>query len=122
MHCRTTKREDEINEFEHRSTEYSHVENKQTKMDRDSGNCEIKTKSLTLESSEFQKEKTVKANIRSNSDMTQKLERGVKDTVMEGDLTLGGGHTTQYTDDVLLNYALETYIILLTSVTPINLI
>lgn len=56
------KREDGINEFERRSTEYSDVEDKQTKMDRDSGNCEIKTKSLTLESSEFRKEKKKKNN------------------------------------------------------------
>ena len=37
---------------------------------------------------------------------------------MEGDLTLGGGHTIQYTDDALQNYILETYIILLTNATP----
>ena len=42
--------------------------------------------------------------------------------VMEGDLTLGGGHTMQHTGDVSQNYALETWIILLTNVTPINLI
>ena len=40
--------------------------------------------------------------------------------VMEGNLTLGSEHTMQYTDDVLLNCALET--ILLTNVIPINLI
>ena len=34
--------------------------------------------------------------------------------VAEGDLTLGGEHTMQYTDDILLNRTLETYIILLT--------
>ena len=39
---------------------------------------------------------------------------------MEGDLTLGGEHIIQYTDDVSQNCAPETYIILLTSVTPIN--
>ena len=41
---------------------------------------------------------------------------------MEGDLTWGGEHTVQCTDDVLQNCMsiLETYIILLTSVTPIN--
>ena len=39
---------------------------------------------------------------------------------MEGDLTLGGKHTIQYTDDVLQNCIAETYIILLTNVTPIN--
>lgn len=37
-------------------------------------------------------------------------------------LTLGGGHTTQYTDDVLQHCMLETYVILLTHVTTINLI
>ena len=31
--------------------------------------------------------------------------------VMEGDLTLGGEHTIQYTDDVLQNYTTETYIL-----------
>ena len=40
--------------------------------------------------------------------------------IMEGDLPLGGEHTIQYTDDVLENCALETYIIVLTNVTPIN--
>ena len=39
---------------------------------------------------------------------------------MEGDLTLGGEHTIQYTDDGLQNHTPETYIILLTNVTPIN--
>ena len=33
---------------------------------------------------------------------------------------LGGGHKMQYTDDVSSNCALETYIILLTNVTPIK--
>ena len=40
--------------------------------------------------------------------------------VVEGDLTLGGEHTIQYANDVLQNCTLEPYIILLTSVTPIN--
>ena len=35
---------------------------------------------------------------------------------------LGGGHTMQHTNDVSLNCPLETYIILLTNVNPINLI
>ena len=39
---------------------------------------------------------------------------------MEGDLTLGGEHAVQYTNDVLKNCTLETYIILLTNVTSIN--
>ena len=39
--------------------------------------------------------------------------------VME-DLTWGGEHTMQYTNDVLQNCTSETYIILLTNVTPIN--
>ena len=39
---------------------------------------------------------------------------------MEGDLTWGGEHTIQHTDDVLKNCAPETYMILLTSVSPIN--
>ena len=42
--------------------------------------------------------------------------------VTERELALGGEHTVQYTDDVFQNYTLETYIILLTNVTPINLI
>lgn len=41
--------------------------------------------------------------------------------VTEGDTALGGACTMQYTDDALLNCALETRI-LLTSVNPINLI
>ena len=40
--------------------------------------------------------------------------------VMEGDLTWGGEHTVQYTDDVLQNCIPETYIILLTNATLIN--
>ena len=40
--------------------------------------------------------------------------------VTEGDLTWGGEHTIQCTDDVLWNCASETCKILLTSVTPIN--
>ena len=39
---------------------------------------------------------------------------------MEGDLTWGGEHKIQYIDDVLQNCTPETYIILLTNVTPIN--
>ena len=41
---------------------------------------------------------------------------------MGGDLTWGGEHTVQCTDGVLWSCAPETCIILLTSVTPINLI
>ena len=40
--------------------------------------------------------------------------------VMEGDLTWGGEHTIQYIDNVLQDCAPESYIILLTDVTPIN--
>ena len=39
---------------------------------------------------------------------------------MEGDLTWGGEHILQYTDDVLWNCIPKTYIILLTNVTPIK--
>lgn len=42
--------------------------------------------------------------------------------VTEGDFTFVGEQTMQYTDDALQNYTLETYIILLTVITPINLI
>ena len=38
----------------------------------------------------------------------------------EGDLTLGGEHTTQHTNKVLQNCTPQTYVILLTNVTPIN--
>ena len=41
--------------------------------------------------------------------------------VTEDGLTLGGGHTVQYTDHASQNCALETYTILLANVTPINL-
>ena len=41
--------------------------------------------------------------------------------VMEGDLTWGGEHTIQCTHDILQNCTPETYIILLTNATPINL-
>ena len=45
--------------------------------------------------------------------------------VMEGgingnELTWVGEHTIQYTDAVLQNYTLETYVIVLTNVTPTN--
>ena len=33
----------------------------------------------------------------------------------EGDVTLGAGHTMQYTDEILQDCTLETYIILLTN-------
>ena len=39
---------------------------------------------------------------------------------MEKDFTWGGEPTIQYTDDVLYNCTPETYIVLLTKVTPIN--
>ena len=39
---------------------------------------------------------------------------------MEGDLTWGGEHTIQYTDDVFQNCIHETYVILLINVTPKN--
>ena len=38
----------------------------------------------------------------------------------EGDLSWGGEHTIQHTGDVLDSCTAETYIILLTNVTPIN--
>ena len=38
----------------------------------------------------------------------------------EGDLTLSDEHTIRYIDDVLQNCKLETYVILLTNVIPIN--
>ena len=40
--------------------------------------------------------------------------------VVEGVLTWGGEHTTQCTNDVLQNCTSETYITLLTNVTPTN--
>lgn len=40
----------------------------------------------------------------------------------EGDFTLGGEYTMLYTYDVSLNYTLEIYVVLLTSVTPIDVI
>ena len=40
--------------------------------------------------------------------------------VKEGNLTCSDEQTIQYTDDVLQNCTPETYIILLTNVTPIN--
>lgn len=42
--------------------------------------------------------------------------------ILMEDLTLGNERTMQYTDDILQNCTVETYIILLTNVTPINLI
>ena len=40
--------------------------------------------------------------------------------VMEGDLSLGGEQTIQYTDDVSQNCTFETYVILLTNITLIQ--
>ena len=40
--------------------------------------------------------------------------------VKEGDLTSGGEHTEQHTDGVLQNFTIDTYIIVLTNITPIN--
>ena len=37
--------------------------------------------------------------------------------MVEGDLTWGGEHTIQYTDDVLQNCTPETYMLLLTDAT-----
>ena len=39
---------------------------------------------------------------------------------MDGDLSWGGEHTIQYADDVLQHGTPETYIIILTNVTPIK--
>ena len=41
--------------------------------------------------------------------------------VTEGDVTLGGGHTMQYTEPCIVKMCLEPYRILLINVTPINL-
>ena len=40
--------------------------------------------------------------------------------VMDGDSILGGECRIQYTDDILQNYTLETYIFLLTNGTAVN--
>ena len=40
--------------------------------------------------------------------------------VTKGDVTWGGEHTIQYTDDTLYNCTSETYMALLTNVTPIS--
>lgn len=42
--------------------------------------------------------------------------------VIEDDLTLAGGYTMQYTEHISKECTLETYKILLTNVTPTNLI
>ena len=42
--------------------------------------------------------------------------------VTEGDVTLGGGHTMQYTGDVSQNCTRETSIIVLINATPVNVI
>ena len=42
--------------------------------------------------------------------------------VTEDDLTVGGGHTMQYTGHVSYKCTLETHMILLTNVTTMNLI
>ena len=39
---------------------------------------------------------------------------------MEGDMTWGGEHTIQYTDDVVQNCTPETYKTLLANVTPVH--
>lgn len=50
-----------------------------------------------------------------------RMVKGIKCIVTE-DLMLGGEHTVQYKSDVLLNFTLGTYIILLFNVIPISLI
>ena len=50
----------------------------------------------------------------------RRVVKGVKYMVTEDYLIYGGGHTMKYTDDVSQNCTLETYMILLTSATPIN--
>ena len=51
----------------------------------------------------------------------EKRVKKVKYTVMEGDMTVGGEHTMQYTDDALQSCILATYMSL-NNVTPVNLI
>ena len=41
--------------------------------------------------------------------------------VTEDELTLGGGHTMQYTDHVSQECTLDAYMTLLTNVTPIHI-
>ena len=48
-----------------------------------------------------------------------KRVKGVKYMVTEGDQTLGGENTMEYTDNILQNFIPEMYM-LLTNVTPIN--
>lgn len=48
--------------------------------------------------------------------------KGVKYMATEGNSTLDGEHTIQYTYGVLLNCILKTYMVLLTNDTPIKLI
>ena len=48
--------------------------------------------------------------------------KGVKCMAAEEDVTLGGGHRVQHTDHVSQRRALETYTILLTDVTPVDLV
>ena len=48
--------------------------------------------------------------------------KGAKYMVTEDDLTLESGHTMQYTDHVSQKCTLETYVILLINITPINVI
>lgn len=50
-----------------------------------------------------------------------RMVKGIKCIVTE-DLMLGGEHTVQYKSDVLLNFTLGTYVILLFNVIPISLI
>ena len=47
--------------------------------------------------------------------------KGIKYLVMKRDQTLGSEHTMQHRDEVSQNYTPETYILLLTNITPINL-
>lgn len=47
---------------------------------------------------------------------------GARYRVTEGGRTLGSGHTAQYTDPVSQTQTLETYMILLSNVTSINVV
>lgn len=46
--------------------------------------------------------------------------KGVKYLVTGDDLTLGGGYTGQYTDDLFQKCSVETYMILITNASPRN--
>ena len=86
---------------------------------------DIKLKAMNIQTRQTNKNSQTQTTVQWLPDgkgMGGSMVKWVKYMVTEDDLTLGGGHTLQCTGHVSQKYMLETYIILLINVAPINLI